>query len=95
MLATIGHLLSARLKFLLYSDIADSPPIRVAYIAQPHDHHCLISPLSEPPQYSSGDLYSLPPEELETVQTVDDLRGDYFQPTGDADLFRFLTIRRK
>ena len=45
--------------------------------------------------YSSGDLYSLPPEELETVQTVDDLRGDYFQPTGDADLFRFLTIRRK
>lgn len=45
--------------------------------------------------YSSGDLYSLPPEELDAAQTVDDLRGDYFQPTGDADLFRFLTIRRK
>ncbi len=45
--------------------------------------------------YSSGDLYSLPPKELDVAQTVDDLRGDYFQPTGDADLFRFLTIRRK
>lgn len=45
--------------------------------------------------YSSGDLYSLAPETWAEVQDTDDLRGDYFEPTGDADLLRHLTIRRK
>lgn len=46
--------------------------------------------------YSSGDLYSLAPEIWAGVQDTDDLRGDYFEPTGgDADLLRHLTIRRK
>ena len=46
--------------------------------------------------YSSGDLYSLTPETWAEVQDTDDLRGDYFEPTGgDADLLRHLTIRRK
>ena len=45
--------------------------------------------------YSSGDLYSLTPETWAEVQTTDDLRGDYFEPTGDTDLLRHLTIQRK
>lgn len=46
--------------------------------------------------YSSMALYSLTPESWAEVQDTDDLRGDYFEPTGgDADLLRHLTIRRK
>lgn len=45
--------------------------------------------------YSNRALYSLLPEELESAETADDLRGDYFQSTGDADLFRGLSIWRQ
>lgn len=46
--------------------------------------------------YSSMALYSLTPESWAEVQDTDDLRGDYFEPTGgDVDLLRHLTIRRK
>lgn len=45
--------------------------------------------------YSSRDLYSLLPEEWETVQTSRDLDGDYFQPTDNFDLFRLLRIQRQ